>query len=48
MRELVDVMLDTGPSETAADDIIKRLIMQLRGMVGIRAGDLAKMAFTDI
>ena len=45
MRELVDVMLDTGPSETAADDIIiKRLIMQLRGMVGIRA----KMTFTDI
>ena len=49
MRELVDGMLDTGPSKTVSDDIlIKRLIMQLRGMVGIRAGDLANMAFTDI
>jgi len=48
MSDLVEEMLATGPSRTVADDIlIKRLVIQLRGMVGIRAGDLSKMAFTN-
>ena len=49
LRDLANGMLATGPSKTVADDVlIKRLITQLRGMAGIRAGDLAKMAFTDV
>ena len=49
MCDLIDGMLAAGPSRTVTDEVlIKRLVIQLRGMVGIRAGDLSKMAFTDV
>ena len=49
MCDLTDGMLAAGPSRTVTDEVlIKRLVVQLRGMVGIRAGDLSKMAFTDV
>ena len=43
MCDLTDGMLAAGLSRTVADDVlIRRLVMQLRGMVGIRAGDFVE------
>ena len=48
IREIVDNMVQEGPSSTASGKaIVMRITILFRGMVGVRAMDLAKMAFTE-
>ena len=48
MYEIVDNMVQEGPSSTASGaTIINRITILFRGMIGVRAMDLAKMAFTE-